>query len=244
MPELRIGCSGFNYRHWKGVFYPEKLPQKKWFSHYWTVFSTVELNVTFYRLPRPETFDLWRDETPPGFAFAVKGSRFITHIKRLRDPEQPLERFFEGTLRLREKLLAVLWQLPPNFPADLDRLHHFLESLRPYGVRSAFEFRDESWHTAEVAELCREHDVSLCMAEWPPFNDELPVTAGFVYIRRHGHTGEPFGRFPSAWLERDALRIRRYLEAGKDVFVYFNNDAGGAAPDNARELLALLGTGG
>jgi uncharacterized protein YecE (DUF72 family) len=241
MPEVRIGCSGFNYRHWKGVFYPEKLPQKKWFSYYWTVFSCVELNVTFYRLPRPETFDLWRDETPDDFAFAVKGSRYITHIKRLHDPEEPLERFFSGALRLREKLRVILWQFPPNFPADIDRLRHFLERLRPYGVRSTFEFRDESWHTDETVALCREYGVSLCMAEWPPFNDDLPATAEFVYIRRHGHTGEPFGLFLPNHLEKDASRIRRCISEGSDVYVFFNNDAGGAAPQNAVELRAILG---
>src|SRR5574340_1776394 len=136
MPEILIGCSGFNYPHWKGNFYPEHLPQKKWLEYYCTVFKTVELNVTFYRLPAVAIFEKWRAETPPDFGFSLKGSRYITHIKRLLEPEQPLERFFERALRLKEKLKVVLWQFPPGFKIDLERLGRFLELLENYPVRN------------------------------------------------------------------------------------------------------------
>lgn len=240
MPKLRIGCSGFNYKHWKGVFYPEKLPQKRWFEHYSSIFSTVELNVTFYRLPNAETFEKWRNETPEHFDFAIKGSRFISHIKRLVDPEESLKRYFDNAVKLGGKLQVVLWQFAPSFAADPERLSRFLELLDRYPVRQAFEFRHESWISDETVRLCRDHNAAMCMAEWPQFNADLPLTADFVYIRRHGYGGDHSGRFSREYLAGDADRIRKFLNGGRDVFVYFNNDVGGAAPDNARELREIL----
>ena len=243
MPQLAIGCSGFSYDHWRGVFYPEELPQAKWLSHYCSVFASVELNVTFYRLPKPMTFEKWWRETPDGFVFAIKGSRFITHVKRLIEPEEPLERFFAAALRLEEKLGAVLWQFPPGFGEDVDRLRHFLELLDRYPVRNALEFRNESWLNDEVFALCREHNSALCMADWPDFIDELPLTADFVYLRRHGRSGDYATRYTHDELARDARRLMGNLDGGRDVFIYFNNDARGHAPENARELLGLLDRG-
>ena len=240
MPEIRIGCSGFNYPDWKGRFYPEGLPQRRWLQHYCTVFSTVELNVTFYRRPLPSTFDKWHQETPDNFVFSLKGSRFITHVKRLIDPEAPLDRFFEGALRLKEKLSVVLWQFPPKFNLDRERLSRFLRLLRKYPVRHTLEFRNESWIVQDILDMCRDNGISLCMADWPEFIDDLPVTADFVYIRRHGEAGRYDSCYSKADLKRDAQRIRRYLGTGKDVFIYFNNDAFGYAPQNARELLEML----
>ncbi len=241
MSGLFIGCSGFTYPHWRGRFYPEKLPQALWFEYYCSVFSSVELNVTFYRLPKPETFDRWREKSPPGFSLSVKGSRFITHVKRLLDPEGPLERFFDGALRLGEKLRAVLWQFPPGFARDTARLERFLAALEPYPARNALEFRDESWCAEEISELCRGAGVALCMADWPGYINELPVTADFVYIRRHGPGGGYAGRYSLDELNSDARRIRGYLEQGCDTHIYFNNDARAYATENARELMCLLG---
>lgn len=240
MPEARIGCSGFNYSHWLGTFYPQDLPQRKWFQHYCTVFSSVELNVTFYRVPLPATFDKWHQETPDDFVFSLKGSRFITHVKRLIDPEAPLDRFFEAALRLKEKIQVVLWQFPPRFKADKERLIRFLRVLSDYPVRNTLEFRHESWISQDVIDICREYRVGLCMADWPKFIDDLPVTADFVYIRRHGETGGYDACYSKAALKRDAMRLKGYLKSGKDVFVYFNNDAFGYAPQNAYELLEML----
>jgi len=238
--EVRIGCSGFNYAHWKGTFYPEGLAQRTWFEYYCGFFDAVELNVTFYRMPLPKTYEKWYAETPGGFAFAVKGSRFITHVKRLLDPREPLERFFEGALRLQHKLKVVLWQLPPSFRLEIRRLEEFLENLKPYRVRNAFEFRNETWITDEVLAAMKRHNTTLCMADWPPFIDDLPVTADFIYLRRHGHEGSYATCYTQSELQALARRIGAHRKESKDVFVFFNNDASGYAPRNARELQAML----
>lgn len=240
MPVVHIGCSGFAYSHWEGVFYPEGLARRRWLNHYSGVLPSVELNVTFYRLVKPATFERWREETPPGFTFAVKGSRFITHVKRLKEPEDSLARFFSGVLQLEGKLTAVLWQLPPGLACNTGRLTRFLECLQSYQVRNTLEFRHESWLREEVLELCRTHNVAICMADWPPFIDTPPLTADFVYIRRHGHEGGYSSCYSAGQLENDARRIRGYLAAGRDVHIYFNNDCYGYAPRNALELATLL----
>lgn len=240
MADVFIGCSGFNYRHWRGAFYPEKLPQKRWFDYYWNVFSTVELNVTFYRLPLPATFAKWRQETPDSFTFAIKGSRFITHVKRLTDTEQSVQHFFDAALNLQEKLKVVLWQFPPGFQVTIERLHDFLRQLQQYPVRQTFEFRHGSWLTPETVDLCREYGVSICMADWPEFLIETPQTTDFVYIRRHGHDRSYTGNYSTDELAADAARIKTYRENGIDVFIYFNNDLGGYAPRNALELQQML----
>jgi uncharacterized protein YecE (DUF72 family) len=239
-PQLHIGCSGFNYSDWTGVFYPPGLPQRRWLEHYCTIFDTVELNITFYRLPLIRSFETWNAITPDNFAFSLKGSRYITHIKRLLDVEEPVRSFLDRAIILGEKLRVVLWQFSPGFKADIRRLDLFLRILGHYPVRHTFEFRNESWFSDEVVDLCRSYNVSLCMADWPPFLDELPSTADFVYFRRHGVEGNYASDYPKAALGKDAKRIRKYLRDGKDVFVYFNNDASGFAPKNAHELLTML----
>jgi uncharacterized protein YecE (DUF72 family) len=241
MPELLVGCSGFNYRDWKGEFYPQDLPQKKWLGYYCAVFKTVELNVTFYRLPLVKTFDRWYEETPPDFAFSLKGSRFITHIKRLLDPEKPVDLFFERALRLKEKLRVVLWQFSPGFRIDRARLKRFVGLLGKYPVRNTLEFRNESWLTKETIALCKDSRVCLCMADWPAFLDDLPVTSDFVYIRRHGKGGNYAASYSKTALRKDAGRLSSYARNGHDVFIYFNNDYRGYAPANARELTGMLG---
>lgn len=235
-----IGCSGFNYRHWKGTFYPEDLPQRRWFKHYCTVFTTVELNVTFYRLPLSSTYIKWHDQTPQGFAFSLKGSRYITHVKRLLNVEEPLERFFKGALQLKEKLKVVLWQFPPGFKVNLERLNSFLGLLQKIPIRNTLEFRHESWITAEVFSLCQKHNISLCLADWPDFIDDLPITADFVYFRRHGVGGSYASDYPPGALKKDARRIMDHIQEGREVFMYFNNDAYGYAPKNAQELMRLV----
>jgi uncharacterized protein YecE (DUF72 family) len=240
MAELLIGCSGFSYRHWRGQFYPEDLPQKKWFVHYEGVFPTVELNVTFYRTPSAETFTRWYEESRPDFTFALKGSRYITHLKRLQDIEGPLDRFFAPARHLKEKLRVVLWQFPPDFKYELDRLDSFLALLGNYQVRHTLEFRNQSWLCDEVVALCKTRNISLCMADRPSFIDATPLTSDFVYLRRHGAEGNYQGEYTTEQLERDAARIRSYLAKKRDVYLYFNNDAGGAAPRNALQLAEML----
>lgn len=240
MPDVLIGTSGFSYNHWRGTFYPEGLAQKKWFKFYCENFPTVELNVTFYRLPREETFKKWHSETPEDFRFALKGSRFITHIKRLDDPADPLRTFMQRVRPLRSKLAVLLWQLPPNFERDTERLKGFLKALKKYRRRNVFEFRNETWIDGEVISLLEEENACMCMADWPPFVDNLPATANFIYIRRHGHGGSYSTCYSNKELRNDAQRVKKYLRQNRDVFIYFNNDAWGYAPRNALELREIL----
>jgi len=240
MAKYRVGCSGFLYDSWRGAFYPESLAQKRWLSFYVGKFDTVELNVTFYRLLKKEAFERWHNETPPNFAFTLKGSRFITHIKKLRDVELPLLTFFNTTAPLLEKLEVVLWQLPPNFKINLKNLEDFIEALKPYPVRHVFEFRHKSWINKRVYKLLSASNIAICMADWPEFINDLPLTADFVYIRRHGEYGSYAKDYSSDQLKKDAKKIKSYLGLGKDVYIYFNNDAMGYAPKNAMMLRAML----
>jgi uncharacterized protein YecE (DUF72 family) len=242
MPKYRIGCSGFLYDSWRGTFYPDFLSQKRWLSFYVEKFDTVELNVTFYRLLKKEAFERWYKETPPKFTFSLKGSRFITHIKKLKDVELPLITFFNTTAPLLEKLEVVLWQLPPNFKLNLKNLEDFIEAIKLYPVRHVFEFRHKSWVSKKVIKLLSEANIAICMADWPDFINDLPLTADFVYIRRHGEFGSYTTDYSVEQLKHDAKRIKNYLKLGKDVYVYFNNDAMGFAPKNAQELRAILET--
>lgn len=244
MPKLRIGCSGFLYDSWRGSFYPEALPQKKCLSFYAKKFNSVELNVTFYRLLKKEAFERWYRETPPQFSFCLKGSRFITHIKKLKDVDLPVITFFNTTSPLMEKLEVVLWQLPPNFVANMKSLGDFIEAvkvyLERYPVRHAFEFRHKSWLNKKVFKLLSDSNIAVCMADWPKFIDELPITADFVYIRRHGEAGSYSTNYSTEQIKKDAKRIKNYLSLGKDVYIFYNNDASGYAAKNAMELRAML----
>ncbi len=240
MPKYKIGCSGFLYDSWREAFYPEELPQKKWLSFYVENLNTVELNVTFYRLLKKEAFERWYKETPPDFAFSLKGSRFITHIKKLKDVELPLSTFFNVTTPLMEKLEVVLWQLPPNLKVNLKSFEDFIKTLKTYPVRHVFEFRHKSWINNKVLNLLSASNMAVCMADWPEFIDELPLTADFVYIRRHGKGGSYATNYSIEELKNDAKKIKAYLKQGKDVYIYFNNDAFAYAPKNATELNAIL----
>jgi uncharacterized protein YecE (DUF72 family) len=235
---ILVGTSGFVYAHWRGVFYPEDLPQRLWFARYTSEFRTVELNNTFYRLPRPDAVDRWRRDAPPGFVFAAKGSRFITHMKRLTDPGEAVARYFEPVSRLREKLQVVLWQLPPRWKANAGRLDEFLAAL-PRGLRYAFEFRDESWYSEAICDVLDARGAAFCehdlVARRPP-----RLTGGFRYVRFHGHTGKYQGRYGARALEPWARDLARSARRS-DAFVYFNNDVGGHAIEDARALIGLLG---
>lgn len=240
MARIFVGCSGFSYKDWKGTFYPGDIPGRKWLVYYSGVFPTVELNVTFYRLPKVETFAKWYDETPPDFSFSLKGSRLITHLKRLKDVEGLVEEFFVRAFSLKEKLTAVLWQFPSSYTVDKGRLEKFLSILDKYPVWNALEFRSETWLNKDIEKICRGRGVALCMADWPDFLDEVPVTAGFVYLRRHGLQGSYTTSYNREYIEKDARRIQQYLNNGLDVFIYYNNDSQGYAPANARELMEIL----
>lgn len=236
--KIFIGTSGYNYRHWSdGVFYPEGLPQSRWLEHYTEFFNTVELNVTFYRLPQESAFKGWHKRTPKNFAFTIKGSRFITHIKRLKDCKEPLELLYTRVRHLKEKFSSLLWQLPPKFKVDEERLSGFVKLLKIFKARHVFEFRDKSWFQEKTYDILRKHNVSLCFADWPITDMKVEPTADFVYIRRHGAGQIVYGGcYSDKLLKRDTKEIKEWLKEGKDVYVYFNNDAHGYAVKNALTL--------
>jgi uncharacterized protein YecE (DUF72 family) len=235
---IRIGCSGWQYKHWKGDFYPAGLREADWLDWYARSFDTVELNNSFYRLPEKRTFQGWHERSPPGFLFAVKASRYLTHLKKLKDPEEPLRRFFERAEALGSKLGPILYQLPPRWPADVDRLRAFVRCLpKPY--RHAIEFRDSTWYAAGVLEVLESHDVALCLHDMHGSATGRQRLGPFVYVRFHGTT-KYGGRYGDDELGGWAEWIRAEHGAGRDVFAYFNNDVGGHAPRDAMRLRELV----
>ena len=236
---IRLGCSGWQYKHWRGDFYPPELPQKQWFAHYARHFDTVEINNSFYRLPAPETFVRWREQAPRPFVYAVKASRFLTHMKKLKDPEEPLCRFFENAQQLGPHLGPVLYQLPPGWKLDLDRFAHFLRAL-PKGCRHTVEFRETSWYDERVYALLRRHDVALCLHDMHGSATGRLSVGPFIYVRFHHGTSKYGGRYPDERLDEWADWLAGRAADGLDVFAYFNNDSGGHAPRDAVRLRERL----
>jgi len=232
-----VGTSGWHYKHWLGPFYPEKLPASKMLSYYVQYFDTVELNTTFYRLPPPTAVAEWKKNTPPNFCFAAKGSRFITHMKKLRDPEPALQKYFERIHGLGKKLGPIVFQLPPQWPLDLDRLAYFLKALPP-PHRYAFEFRNPSWNVKPVYDLLTKHNAAYCIFDLAGFLSPLEVTADFTYIRLHGPGGKYQGSYDDRALQEWADRLKKWRL--KSSYVYFDNDQAGYAPKNALRLRELL----
>jgi uncharacterized protein YecE (DUF72 family) len=232
--ELRVGTSGYQYRHWRGDFYPRDLPVRDWFSCYARHFDCVEINNTFYRLPEPETVDGWHDAAPPGFRFALKLSRYATHQKKLLDPEQTLEIFLERAERLKSFLGPLLVQLPPHWRADPARLDAFLAAA-PRRLRLAVELRDPDWLCAEVYAVLRRHAAALVVHDLIEHHP-IRATCGWSYLRFHGPAGDYGGGYTTQALSGWARRIRRWLAEGRDVWAFFNNDRGGHAPRDALKL--------
>jgi uncharacterized protein YecE (DUF72 family) len=239
--DIRIGCSGWHYKHWRGPFYPEKLPSTRWLDFYVERFDTVELNNTFYRLPPEGGLATWRDSTPAGFLFAAKGSRFITHMKKLAQPEASIEKYFDRVRLLGRKLGPVLFQLPPHWAVDLERLKDFLRAL-PRRRRYGFEFRNPTWHTDEVYAMLRKHNAAFCAFDIAQFQSPILLTADFAYVRLHGPGPGPYqGSYSHDALSEWARRIRAWAKDLKAVYVYFDNDMAAFAPHNALELKRLCG---
>jgi uncharacterized protein YecE (DUF72 family) len=239
---IRVGCSGWNYKAWANRFYPAGLPSSRWLSHYVSVFDTVEINNTFYRLPPRETFAAWRRQTPAGFCIAVKASRYLTHLKALRDPEPPLALLFERARGLGPRLGPMLYQLPPRLGLDLPRLDTFLAALprvRTHGV-PVIEFRHPSWYVPETFARLAARGVSLCLHDHRDGPYDGPWTGPILYVRFHGTSGRYAGRYDREPLERWAGRLARAAAGGQDVYAYFNNDPDAAAPENAQMLRALI----
>jgi uncharacterized protein YecE (DUF72 family) len=240
-PRLWVGTSGWVYPHWREVFYPARLPTTKWLSHYTQHFPTVELNNSFYRLPSERAFQGWQEKAPQGFLFAVKANRYITHMKKLRDAREPLEKFLSRARLLGDKLGPILYQLPPNWNCNLERLRQFL-ALLPGDLDHVFEFRNRTWLRDEVFALLAEHEVAFCIISLPGFDCPLRVTAPLVYIRMHGSGLVYGGCYNEGELRQWAERIRGFIGEGRDVYVYFNNDAFGYAVQNAQQLREMLGS--
>ena len=237
---LYIGTSGWNYSGWRASFYAG-VPRRLWLSHCAEHFNAVEINATFYGAQRRETFARWAEETPPEFRFAMKANRYITHNKKLLESEQPVRRERERAQALGGKLAAVVWQLPANLHRNLARLETFADTLGQWPeARHAIEFRHSSWFDDEVADCLRRHRVAVCLsdaADWPLWD---VVTTDLVYLRLHGHTRTYVSAYSTPSLRRWAQRIRAWRAEGRDVHVYFDNDAAGAAPRDALRLRGML----
>jgi uncharacterized protein YecE (DUF72 family) len=237
---VRIGCSGWNYKHWREVVYPKRLPTRKWLAHYAELFDTVEVNTTFYRLPRRDSVSAWVAETPPDFLFAVKASRYLTHMKRLTDLDRGVERFYERIEPLvrSQKLGPVLWQLPESFHRDDERLGNALAAL-PEG-RHCLEFRHPSWFNEEVYAQLREHGVALVIGDHPQRSFQAhELTTDWTFVRFHYGSRGRNGNYSERELQAWAARIDTWRE-GAEVYAYFNNDWNAYAVQNALSLRRMI----
>lgn len=236
---LLIGTSGWVYKHWMDIFYPSHLPGEQQLAFYTQHFPTVEINYSFYRLPERSVFETWHTQTPPGFIFAVKGSRFLTHMKKLKDPQEPLSRLMERASGLQEKLGPILFQFPGTWSINIERLQFFLDLLQTYPKhRYTFEFRHKSWLVPQVYELLERAGAALCLPVSPTVPLDMRLTAPWTYIRMH--TGQWGIGYSDEELSVWASRIKAFLKQEIDVYVYFNNDPQGHAIRDAQRLHALL----
>jgi uncharacterized protein YecE (DUF72 family) len=236
---IHIGTSGWHYNHWLGPFYPEHTAKSDFLTFYQQHFHTVEINNSFYHLPAEKTMSDWRDSAPQGFIFAVKGSRYITHMIKLKNPEKSIKKLFDRVAILENHLGPILFQLPPHWHFNPERLQEFLQTL-PTGYRCAFEFRDQSWHTQEAYDLLADHDAAFCIYEFGGVLSPRQVTAPFVYIRLHGPSGPYQGKYDIKTLTNWAEAISTWVSQKKDVYCYFDNDQAGYAAQNAMALNQML----
>ena len=239
MGKIYIGTSGWSYKHWIGTFYPAEIKAPEQFSYYTRSFRTVELNSSFYHLPAKATFEKWRKITAADFLFAVKASRFITHMKKLKDPEESIPGFFANVKALKEKLGSILFQLPPGWKINAERFENFLRHL-PRNYRYVFEFRNATWYDEKIYSLLRENNCSFCIYELAHHLSPEMLTADFVYVRLHGPGQKYSGSYSDAALKKWAKQCRSWKRSGKDVFVYLDNDERGYAAFNALQLKKLV----
>ena len=242
----RVGCSGWHYKSWRGTIYPDRLPTTSWLRAYARRFCTVELNNSFYRLPAAQTCAGWHEQVPRGFLFSVKASRFLTHIKRLRDPDEPLSRLLVNARPLGASIGALLYQLPPRWFPDAERFEAFLAALPErltgtrHRLRHVIEMRDSRGYEAWVIDLLRRYDVSLCVHDMAGLESPLVTVGPIVYVRFHGYGVKYGGSYPTNVLEKWATWLRGALATGRDAYVYFNNDINGYAVHDAERFRILV----
>ncbi len=234
-----IGTSGWNYNHWRKHFYPEKLPVRSWLEYYTENFDTVEINNSFYQLPKENAIKNWMETTPGNFTFAVKASRYITHMKKLKEPEDAFSKFFDRIKMLGKKLGPALFQLPPRWHADPDRLAAFMK-LIPKKLRVAFEFRDDTWWKDNILDILKKHNAAFCIYELDGVNSPVEITADFIYLRMHGPKGSYEGSYDDSELAEWADKIKKWSRKGLDVYCYFDNDEKAYAAKNALTLKRML----
>ncbi len=239
LAEVRIGTSGWHYQHWKGTFYPPDLPASRMLSYYIRHFDTVEVNNSFYRLPKPGAFAAWGDAAPPRFLFAVKASRFLTHNKKLKDPENALDNLLPRAAELGNKLGPILFQLPPKWRCNAERLENLLAIL-PRESKYAFEFREPSWLCTDVFAILRRFNAAFCIYELAGFHTPFELTADWTYVRLHGPGGKYQGSYSDDKLAQWADRIRDWSRTLSGIYVYFDNDQAAYAAHNAQTLKRLL----
>jgi uncharacterized protein YecE (DUF72 family) len=239
MARAYIGTSGWVYPGWREHLYADT-PVKRWLEVASRTFDALEINGSFYTQIKPETYARWRSTTPADFRFALKGHRFVTHYKRLKDCEDSIVRLRDQASGLGDKLAAVVWQLPSNFACDAQRLASFLRALTVWPVRHALEMRHRSWFVPDIAAQLREAGVAVCLSDAPDFPMWREVTTDLVYVRLHGHTRKYASSYSPASLRRWADDVARWLDDGRDVHVYLDNDAEGHAVRNAIALSALV----
>lgn len=236
--KIHIGTSGWHYKHWKGKFYPPDIKDSQQFEAYQRYFNTVELNNSFYMLPAAKTFENWRNATPAKFVFAVKASRFFTHMKKLIVDKESIRKFFTNVNNLEEKLGPVLFQLPPKWRVNTGRLSDFIAAL-PDGYSYTFEFREHTWYNDDVYMILTENNCAFCIYELERHISPIQVTADFVYIRLHGPGNKYQGSYSDQVLSEWAERCRQWQREGKDIYIYFDNDQEGYAAFNAIRLMEL-----
>jgi uncharacterized protein YecE (DUF72 family) len=238
--QVHIATSGWHYKHWIGTFYPSGMRPAQMLRWYAEKFDTVEINNSFYRLPPATALESWCRETPPEFCFAVKASRYITHNRKLNDPESAKEKFISLVEKLGRRLGPILFQLPPSWKVNVERLDQFLAAL-PRTHRYAFEFRNPTWNVAPVNEALRRHNAACCIYELAGFQSPIEITADFTYVRLHGPGNKYQGDYSRQILRNWAERIEAWRRSLRHVFVYFDNDQAGFAPKNALELRKMIG---
>lgn len=234
-PEIFIGTSGWHYEHWNRIFYPEALPSGKRLRYYADFFSTVEINNTFYRLPSEETVKSWVKATPSMFLFSIKASNYITHTKKLKDSKETTERFFQRILLFKKKLGPILFQLPPSFKKNSERLEEFFQNL-PKGYLYVLEFRHESWETDAIYDLLKKYKIALCISDLNGRLTPLEITAPFTYLRLHGPRSAYRGSYSSQQLMLWKKRVQQWKDQKIPSFCYFDNDEKGYALRDALRL--------